>query len=60
MTLGVSQQGLADLIDCSVYSVSAWEQERNTPSGPTMALIARLVDDKEAEAADRSVEKAAA
>lgn len=57
--LGVSQQGLADKIKCSVYTVSAWEQDRHQPSGPALRLIERLLAEHAHETATGS-EKAAA
>jgi DNA-binding transcriptional regulator YiaG len=48
---GISQQRLADLIGCSVYTVAAYEQGRSTPPTPIVRLIRRLVAEHQRVAA---------
>lgn len=40
--LGLTQQGMADLLDISVATLRNWEQKRTEPDGPARTLIRLL------------------
>ena len=45
--LGLSQRGLADYLGCTTATVSAWEQNKNTPQGPFIEQLIKLCHDRD-------------